>query len=83
MIPAPNVQAAAVAGMLIELLEHALKAYGYSLSPDMGNALTGLVAVIVAHGYDLLTGGNKPPQQAQAQNGQNTGISGSDTQPKA
>lgn len=68
---APNVQAAAVAGMLIELLEHFLSGYGYSLPPDMGNALTGLVAVIVAHGWDVLTGQNKQ----QATNGQNNTVS--------
>lgn len=61
LLPAQNIQAAAVAGVIMTTLQHALSTYGYSLSPDVANGLTALVTVLVAHAWDVLTGQGTPP----------------------
>lgn len=58
--PAQNVQAAIVAGALVTAAQHALSAYGYTLSPDVANGLTAFVTVLVAHVWDVCTGQNAP-----------------------
>lgn len=56
---APNVQLAAVAAFLATLIEWAFSSYGHPLPPTVADGLPGFLAVVVAHGYDVLTGENK------------------------
>lgn len=60
---ATNVQLAAVAAFLAACVEHAFASYGYVLPPDISTGLPGFIAIVVAHGYDVITGENKkcPP----------------------
>lgn len=60
LIPASNVQAAAVAGFVALLVEHLCAANNIVLPPDVSGALPGFLAIVVAHAWDLCTGGNKP-----------------------
>lgn len=61
-VPATNVQVAAVAGFIAVLVEHLCEANGIVIPPDVSSALPGVLAVIVAHVWDMATGGNaKPP----------------------
>lgn len=64
LTPAANVQAAAVAGLLVTGLEHILSLHGITLTPDIANGLTALSAVLVAHIWDMVTGQNvtQPPK---------------------
>lgn len=64
---APNVQAAAIAAVIAPIILHVLTQYGLTLPPDAEDALPGAVAVVVAHVWDLCTGGNKPTVVTQAQ----------------
>ena len=63
LTPAANVQAAAVAGLLITVLEDVLSRHGVTLSPDIANGLTAFAAILVAHLWDMLTGGNVAPEK--------------------
>lgn len=65
--PAANVQAAAIAGIIVTTLEDVLSRHGITLSPDIANGLTAFAAVLVAHAWDVITGQNTPqPAQEQA-----------------
>lgn len=63
LVPAQNVQAATVAGFITVLILHTCAANDIIIPPDVADALPGLIAVIVAHVYDMCTGGNQkqPP----------------------
>lgn len=68
MVPAGNVQAAALAGFIALLMEHLCQANGIIIPQDVSEALPGVFAIIVAHISDLITGANKPtPQESQSQ----------------
>lgn len=58
LIPAQNVTYAGLAACVTGLLVHFAASQGYNLPPDVQTAITGLVAVLVAHAVDLLTGQN-------------------------
>ena len=65
--PASNVQAATVAAFLSALIEHVCTQYGYAMSPDMEASLPAVIAIVVAHLWDMFTGENSKPQQVQQQ----------------
>lgn len=67
IVPAGNIQAAAVAGFIVTLVLHVCAANDIVIPPDVADALSGLLAVIVAHVYDMCTGGNVKPQISQSQ----------------
>lgn len=61
LTPAANVQAAALAGVIITVLEDVLARHGVTLTPDVANGLTAFAAVLVAHVWDVITGENVTP----------------------
>lgn len=61
LIPASNLQAAAVAGAIVTIVQHFVVSQGGEISPDIANALTALVTVLVAHLWDVVTGENNDP----------------------
>ncbi len=61
LTPAANVQAAALAGLIITVLEDLLARHGVTLTPDVANGLTAFAAVLVAHVWDVITGENVTP----------------------
>lgn len=63
MIPATNIQAAAIAGLVVTLIEHVCAANGINIPSDVSDALPGLLALIVAHIADMITGDNKKSDQ--------------------
>ncbi len=58
LAPASNVQAAAVAGFLAAVIEHICEANGIDIPPDVSASLPLALSVVVAHIWDLCTGGN-------------------------
>lgn len=65
--PASNVQAATVAGFLAVLVEHLCQANGIIIPPDVADALPSVLVIVVAHLWDMATGGNKPtPEKSQS-----------------
>jgi uncharacterized membrane protein len=64
--PANNIQLAAVAGFTALLVEHLCQANGITIPTDIADALPGVMAILVAHLYDLFTGENKPPKPPAA-----------------
>lgn len=69
LIPEKNISYAYLAGSITALLVHVAAKLGYSVSPDVSDALTGIGAVLVGHLVDIL--------QAQVQNGrQDSSVSG-------
>ncbi len=71
LIPQKNITYAYIAGAITALLVHVLSKMGYSVSPDISDALTGLGAVLVGHFVDILADEGK-----KANDGQNSGLSG-------
>lgn len=61
IIPAGNVQAAIIAGFFSVIIEHVSKAHGYELPEDISASLPAVMTIIVAHVWDMITGGNKKP----------------------
>lgn len=62
IVPATNVSIAAIAGLISAVVEHVCEANGVAIPPDIASALPAAIAVIVAHLWDVCTGGNvKPP----------------------
>ena len=61
LVPASNLQAAAVAGAIVTLIQHFVVSQGGNISPDVANALTALTTVLVAHLWDVVTGENDVP----------------------
>lgn len=59
--PATNVQVAAVAGFLSAIIEHICKSNGVDIPDDVSAGLPAVVAVLVAHFWDMATGGNAKP----------------------
>lgn len=70
IVPATNIQAAAVAGFITTLILHVCAANGIVIPPDVADALPGVLALLVAHISDMVTGDNKkttpPISQSQA-----------------
>lgn len=70
LIPAGNIQFAALAAFIVSLIEHLCTANGIIIPADVSSGLTGLVAVLAAHVADMVTGDNKkttlPISQSQA-----------------
>lgn len=58
--PASNIQAATVAAFLAVCVLHICAANNIIIPPDIADALPGVLAIVVAHIYDLATGDNKP-----------------------
>lgn len=56
LIPAGNVQAAAIAGATTVLIQYCLTLRGVTVPPDVASAITLLITVLVAHLSDILTG---------------------------
>ena len=62
MQPANNVTAAAFGGFIAVLVEHVCQANGIIIPPDVAEALPYAFAVLIAHIYDMATGGNAQPK---------------------
>lgn len=60
VLPAGNIVAGAFGGIIAAVAEHFLAAHGIQLPPDVADALPGAFAVLIAHAYDMATGGNLP-----------------------
>lgn len=58
--PASNIQAATVAGFIAVCVLHTCQANGIVIPPDVADALPGVLAILVAHLWDCLSGDNKP-----------------------
>lgn len=58
--PATNIQIATVAGFISVVIVHICKAYGVDMPDDLSAGLPAVVAVLVAHLWDLAQGTNKP-----------------------
>ena len=68
-VPAGNVTAGAFGGFVAVLVLHVCAANNITIPPDVADSLPYAFAVIIAHVYDMATGGNsKPPQEAQKPN---------------
>lgn len=57
MVPASNVQAAAVAGFFAAVIEHVCESYGVQVSPDVMASLPAFLAITVAHIWDICSDG--------------------------
>ncbi len=66
--PANNVTAGAFGAFITVLVLHLCAANNIIVPPDVAEVLPPAFAVAIAHIYDMLTGGNKPPEQQVAQN---------------
>lgn len=61
IVPANNVAAGAFGGFITVLVEHVCTANGIILPPDVADALPYAFAVVIAHAWDVWTGGNAKP----------------------
>lgn len=59
LTPASNIQAATIAGFISVLVLHVCAANDIIIPPDVADALPGVLAVLTAHIWDMVTGGNK------------------------
>lgn len=60
LTPAPNILFAFGAGLMSTILLHYARNWGYVPDDDIASALPGAIALALAHGYDMITGDNKP-----------------------
>lgn len=58
--PANNVTAGAFAGFITVLILHVCAANNIVIPPDVADSLPYAISVVIAHVYDMITGGNKP-----------------------
>lgn len=58
LTPASNIQAATVAGFIAVCVLHVCQANGIIIPQDVADALPGVLAIIVAHVWDVLNGEN-------------------------
>ncbi len=58
--PAGNVTAGAFGGFVTVLVLHVCAANDIVIPPDVADSLPYAFAVLIAHIYDMCTGGNKP-----------------------
>lgn len=60
LAPAGNVTAGAFGGFVAVLVLHICAANNIVIPPDVADALPYAFAMAIAHGYDMITGENKP-----------------------
>jgi ABC-type uncharacterized transport system permease subunit len=65
--PASNVTAGAFGGFVTVLVLHVCAANNIVIPPDVADSLPYAFAVVIAHLYDMLTGGNAKPGNQQSE----------------
>lgn len=60
VVPAGNVTAGALGGFITVLVLHVCAANDIIIPPDVSDSLPYAFAVLIAHVWDMYTGGNKP-----------------------